>query len=194
MNLTLEKIDAVQQLIKTEMCQATTVLSEMLDADIYLTPYIKFESVAVLQQEIQTRLGTEQVAAVRQDFSGLFPGIAALIFPTKSADLLTVILTGEAFDTPDLEQVQSGTLSELGNILINSVIGFIGNLVNQKLEYKLPLYTEDKIGNLLKLWETNRDDKIFLFQTHFVIEPFQIQTEIILIFEGNSFEHLVRLL
>uniref|UniRef100_A0ACD5GZE0 Uncharacterized protein n=1 Tax=Desertifilum tharense IPPAS B-1220 TaxID=1781255 RepID=A0ACD5GZE0_9CYAN len=51
-----------------------------------------------------------------------------MIFPTESASTLVSLLTGEKPGTPDLEAVKIGTLLEVGNIVLNGVVGTVSNL------------------------------------------------------------------
>lgn len=195
MNLTEDQLDAMQELVNIGVGRAASVLNEMIDAYIYLkVPAIRVGTVAEFQQEMEASLGTGQVAAVRQDFSGPFSGIAELVFPTDSASMLAAMLTGEEVGTPDLDAVQISTLSEVGNILINSVIGSIGNLARQNLDYEIPTYIEDTVEHLLSPGDRVDRSMILLAQTQFAIEEYQIRGDIILIFEVGSFERLIHTL
>jgi chemotaxis protein CheC len=195
MKLNADQIDAMQELVNIGVGRAASVLNEMLDAYIRLQiPYIKIGSPLDLQIELESSLGAEQVAAVRQDFSGPFSGIAELVFPTDSASILAAMLTGEEPGTPDLDAVRIGTLSEVGNILINSVIGSIGNVLQQRLDYALPNYIEDTVENLLNSDDNNNDSMILLAQTQFTVEQLQIRGDIVLIFEVGSFDVLLNAL
>jgi chemotaxis protein CheC len=192
MKLNAAQIDAIQELVNIGVGRAASVLNEMLDAYIRLqVPYLKIGSPLDLQLELESSLGAEQVAAVRQDFSGPFSGIAELVFPTDSASILAAMLTGEEPGTPDLDAVRIGTLSEVGNILINSVIGSIGNVLQQRLDYALPNYIEDTVENLLNLNDNKNDSTILLAQTQFTVEQLQIRGDIVLIFEVGSFDVLL---
>lgn len=192
MNLTPDQIDAIQEIVNIGVGRAASVLNEMLEAPIRLqVPYIKIGSPLDFQSEMETRLGGEQVAAVRQDFSGSFSGLAELVFPTDSASILAAVLTGEELGTPDLDAVRIGTLSEIGNILINSVIGSISNVLNQRLDYAIPSYIEDTVENLINVGDNQQENTILLAQTQFFIEQLQIRGDIILVFEVGSFDVLL---
>lgn len=192
MNLTPDQIDAIQEIVNIGVGRAASVLNEMLEAPIRLqVPYIKIGSPLDFQSEMETRLGGEQVAAVRQDFSGSFAGLAELVFPTDSASILAAVLTGEELGTPDLDAVRIGTLSEIGNILINSVIGSISNVLNQRLDYAIPSYIEDTVENLINIGDNQQENTILLAQTQFFIEQLQIRGDIILVFEVGSFDVLL---
>ena len=42
-----------------------------------------------------------------------------------------------------------GTLTTIGNIVINSVTGSISNVLRQYMNYALPVYLEDTVENIL---------------------------------------------
>ncbi|GAB1544849.1 chemotaxis protein CheC [Scytonema sp. NUACC21] len=193
MNLTADQIDAIQELVNIGVGRAASVFNEMLDAYIRLqVPYINVGLPLELQSELEATFGKERVAAVRQDFSGSFSGIAELVFPTTSASTLVAMLTGEEPGTPDLDAVTIGTLSEVGNILINSVIGSISNLLRQRLDYSLPTYIEDTVEHLIISSNINSNKTILVAQTQFTIEQLQIRGDIILIFEVGAFDVLLQ--
>jgi chemotaxis protein CheC len=102
------------------------------------------------------------------------------------------LLTGEDRDSPDLDEVKIGTLTEVGNIVINGVLGSISNLLKQQMNYRLPIYFEDTIERLLSSNYSFDLNTIFLIaKTRFEIKQLEIMGEIILIFEMSSFGELL---
>jgi chemotaxis protein CheC len=191
MQLTEDQIDALKELVNIGVGRAASVLNEMVDAYIKLQiPYIKVLTPAELQQELGQRFSRDILSAVQLSFSGSFRGIAELVFPRESASALVAILTGEDMGSPDLDAVKIGTLSEIGNIVINGVMGTISNVLKQHMNYGLPQYTEDRIDNLVS-GDIQSDNAILLAQTRFSIEELDIIGDIILIFEVKSFDALL---
>ena len=191
MNLLPAQIDALRELINIGVGKAAAVLSEMIECHITLqVPYIKMLTKTTLLEEIQG-IGQDRFAAVKLGFHGSFTGTAALVFPPDSAIKLVTVLTNEEAGTPDLDAVMAGTLSEVGNIVINGVMGSISNVLKQHINYSLPAYIEDVIVNLLHTQDLNADTAIILAHTQFTIEQLQIEGNIILLFETRSFDALV---
>ena len=60
-------------------------------------------------------------------------------------------LTGEVPAAPSLNAVMAGTLNEIGNIVINGVIGTIGNILAKPFDFSVPNYVEGKLQELLQL-------------------------------------------
>lgn len=191
MQLTNEQIDALKEVVNIGVGRAASMLNEMVDSRIILEiPYIKILSAADLQQELVQKFDHDCFAAVRQSFTGSFSGVAELVFPTQSASKLVSVLTGENLGSPDLDAVKIGTLSEIGNIVINSVMGSISNVLKQHMNYALPVYLEDTVQNLLTSNNIS-NSTILLAQASFTIEQLEIMGDIILIFEVNSFDALL---
>ncbi len=191
MNLRPEEIDALKELINIGVGKAAGVLSDMLQCHISLqVPFIQILTRNELKAEMEG-LSQDRVSAVKLGFKGPFTGTAALVFPPDSASkLVSVLVSGEP-ETADLDAVRVGTLSEVGNIVINGVMGSISNVLKQHINYSLPAYMEDNIENLLLTDDLYADVTVLLAHTHFRIEKFYIEGDIILIFEAGSFGTLI---
>lgn len=192
--LTSEQLDALQEIVNIGVGRAAAMLNEMVDARIVLeVPTIQLLSASQLLQEMIKRFNSQSISVVRLGFSGSLSGTAELMFPTDSASVLVAVLTGEDLDSPDLDAVKIGTLSEIGNIVINGVIGSISNILEQRMEYKIPSYCEDTIENLLLSGRNMTDDVVFILaQARFAIEQLEIVGDIMLIFEMEAFDNLLK--
>ena len=190
MNVTAEELDALQELINIGVGRAASLLNEMVDSHIRLKiPVVKVLTAADAYQELTTRFHDQTLASVKLRFTGSFYGTASLIFPTDSASTLVAVLTGED-PSADLDAVKTGTLSEIGNIVINGVMGSLSNVLKRHLNYTLPVYLEDTLENLL-LSAYESDSKILLAQASFTIERLEIIGDIILIFLVGTFDALI---
>ncbi len=192
--ITSEQLDALQEIVNIGIGRAAAMLNEMVDARIVLeVPTIRLLSADQLQQVMLNRFNSQSISAVRLGFSGSLSGSAQLMFPTDSASVLVAVLTGEDLDSPDLDAVKIGTLSEIGNIVINGVIGSISNILNQRMDYKIPSYYEDIIENLLLSERNTTEDVVFILaQARFAIEKLEIVGDIILLFEMKTFDNLLK--
>jgi chemotaxis protein CheC len=188
--LTEEQIDALEELINIGVGRAASLLNDMIGSPIRLEiPFIQVFTIQDLQQELITRFNSDYLATVRLGFTGSINGSAELVFPTESASTLVSVLTGEDLGSPDLDAVKIGTLTEVGNIVINGVMGSLGNLLKQRMNYLLPTYTEDTVENLFAT--VDDDSTIVLAQASFTIEQLQLIGDIILIFELQTFDRLI---
>ncbi|MEA5506312.1 chemotaxis protein CheC [Halotia wernerae UHCC 0503] len=191
MNVTAEQLDTLQELINIGVGRAASLLNEMVDSHIHLKiPFVKVLTAYDAYQELATRFHDDTLASIKLGFTGSFYGTAGLIFPTDSASTLVAVLTGEEPGSADLDALKIGTLSEIGNIVINGVMGSISNVLRQHINYTLPVYLEDKIENLL-LSAHESQSKVLLAQARFAIEQLEIIGDIILIFQVDTFDALI---
>jgi chemotaxis protein CheC len=103
-------------------------------------------------------------------------------------------LTGEELDATDLNAVKIGTLSEVGNIVVNGVMGSIANVLEEHLDYGIPVYLEDSVEGLLLSSSPDQNVSVVLAQARFEIEQLHITGDIILIFTVASFDSLLQAL
>lgn len=193
--LTDAHLDALKELINIGVGRAASMLNQMLDSRIVLEiPVVSILTLNDIQIELEKRFNSDSFAAVRLNFTGSFSGKANLVFPTESAATLVSLLTGEEIDSPDLDSVKIGTLSEVGNIVINGIMGSISNVLNQHINYAIPIYIEDSIKHILSLENTTEQTVFLLAQARFAIETLEIMGEIVLIFEMDSFGTLIKVI
>ena len=192
MELTVDQLDVLKELINIGVGQAAGMLNEMIEFRIRLqVPVIKLLTPSELQKELQNRLGQDRLATVLLEFGGAFSGTAQLIFPTESAATLVAVLTGEELTNPDLDTLKIGTLTEVGNIVINGVMGSISNVLMQPLHYEVPNYTEENIEHLIALEQDDSPTTVLLAQARFNVEELQVQGDIVLFFDVGSFDALL---
>jgi len=191
MILTEEQIDALKELINIGVGRASGVLSSMIECRISLeVPHIRIISLTQLNDEVD-RIGHGRLSAVKLGFKGSFAGTAALVFPPDSAAKLISLLVRDESDTPDLDADRVGTLNEVGNIVINGVMGSVANVLKQHIDYSLPTYVEDSLEHMLTTGVAGNEIMILLAHTRFTVEEYMIEGNIILIFESKSFGSLI---
>ena len=193
MELTADEIDALKELINIGVGSAAGMLNEMIQFPIELQiPEIELVSANELRSQLKKRFGIEPLSTVQLGFNGSFSGSAQLLFPTESAVNLVSVLTGEEKGSPDLDALKISTLSEVGNMIINGVMGSIGNILDQPLDYEVPYYAEEEIEGLLLNEKSLDSGSVLLAPAHFNIEELQIQGDILLFFDVGSFQMLLK--
>ena len=164
------------------------MLHDMIQSRVRLqVPFVKL----VTTKEVKSGLdGFDQKiqAAVELGFRGPFTGTAALLFPTESASKLVAAITGEDLADGDLDALTVGTLTEVGNIVMNGVMGSIGTFIEGHIEYTVPPYVEATVESILAAKNANGEAKILLAQARFSIEELRLEGDIMLVFEGDSLD------
>ncbi len=184
-------IDVLKELINIGVGRAAGALNEMVNCRVNLeVPSVRVLTPLQFKKETAD-LGDKKMAAVRIGFEGPFSGTAALVIPPESASKLVNVLTGETAVATDLDSAKEETLREVGNIVINSVMGSLGNILNQYISCSLPAYIENTVKNIFISEKIGNDTIFLLVRTHFLIEQHQIEGNIILLFTVGSFDVLL---
>jgi chemotaxis protein CheC len=188
---TPEQMDALKEMVNIGVGHAASVLNAMLRSHIVLhLPMVEVLQISELRDKIQ-RLSQGTFSTVRIGFKGPFTGSASLIFPAKSAARLVDLITEGDSVAPDLDAIRIGTLTEVGNIVLNSVMGSIGNELQQRMFYSVPIYLEDPLSVLLKDQSADETATLIWIQTRFASQDQQIEGEIVILFGTGSMELLM---
>jgi chemotaxis protein CheC len=102
------------------------------------------EAAARLSSEVGRRIG-----AVEQSFGGGFDTEAILMFPEEKSLELVRVMVGTTVPLEQLGEMEQEAMSEIGNIILKSVIGTIADLFSTAFEGSLPLVqtgTSDEIA------------------------------------------------
>ncbi|QTA78080.1 Chemotaxis protein, CheC-like [Desulfonema limicola] len=191
MNPSAEQIDGLKELINIGVGRAASILNTMLSSHIVLqVPFVKLLTSDDFKNEIDY-LGVEQLAAVELGFKGIFSGSSQLIFTTETAHKLVATLVGDNPVDEDIDAIKAGTLAEIGNIVLNGVMGSISNMLQLHFEYSVPNYLEGNAEALLKPSIDSPARTIILARTRFVVEKLHIDGDIALFFELIIFNRLL---
>lgn len=190
MTITPLQLDALKELVNIGVGRAASSLNDMLESPIRLdVPEVRMLTC----QELGTETGgnRETFSCVQLGFKGSFSGVAALVFPQTSAIKLVAALTNEEPEAPGLNGIMAGTLNEVGNIVINCVIGTLANILESPFDFTFPHYLHGLLQDLLTLEITAGKKSIMMVKTHFLVENRHVDGNIFLVFEANSFDALL---
>jgi chemotaxis protein CheC len=189
MPLTEFERDALSEVSNIAMARASNSLRQMVEHQVLLS----VPSVEILSQEAAARLvarpDNPKLVAVRQDFSGAFSGRALLIFAeTKSLELVRVVV-GRELPLEDIVDLEDEALAETGNIILNSWIATIANLLKQGLKMSLPVVMR---GDGKHVFESapNRDSLVLFLHIKFEISKKEIDGYVALLMDIPSLDEL----
>ena len=144
--------DAVSELVNVGVGRAAASLATMVKERIELSvpklmtvPYQELTQHLGLVHELDTQA---EVSLVQQAFGGRLSGSASILFPIASARHLVELLTDGALSAEELDLELEAALAEVGNILINSVLGTLGNITGLEVSFHLPEYRQCLVQNL----------------------------------------------
>ena len=194
MKLSDKQIDALAEVIAIGMGRGAGVLNTMLQSHLTLqAPEIRILELDEYLEQLHG-VNSDRLSAVQLGYQGACSGKAQLLFPTANASKLVTMLTGEALDSDDFDLIQAGTLSEVGNIVINGVLGTISNLLGQHFVYSVPTYLEERADSLLCTPDRGKGYTVLLARTRFTLERYQIEGDLLLLFEVGALDELLEAL
>jgi len=131
--------DALAELSNIAMARAANSLRQMVEHQVLLS----VPSVEIVSKEEATRIVAKpdnpRLVAVRQDFHGPFAGRALLIFPEANSLELVRAVVGRELPLEDIGNLEDEALAETGNIILNSWVATIANLLKRTLQMSLPV-------------------------------------------------------
>lgn len=194
MKLSERQIEALTEIIRLGMGRGAGVLNAMLQSQATLqVAHVRILSLDQYLAQLGFP-GSDHVSAVQLGYQGSFSGKAQLVFPTAGAARLVTMLTGETLDSDDFDLIQAGTLSEVGNIVINGVMGTLSQILGQHFVYSVPTYLEEQADHLLCAPDRGTVFTILLARTRFSLETHQIEGDLLLSFEAGALETMVEAL
>ncbi len=188
---TLKQLDIITELINIGIGKGASVLNTMIDSPIILTvPFIKILTPLQLEEEIGIHDG-KKLSTVNLPFKGNLTGNAQLIFPSESAVKLIDIFAGEESDSEDMDSIRAGALCEIGNVVLNAVMGSLSNLLKFNLNYTVPNYIDGFIREILPSSKNFSNVRIIMARAQFKIEKLAVNGDIVLFLEVGSFDKLL---
>ncbi|TGA96587.1 chemotaxis protein CheC [Sporolactobacillus shoreae] len=137
--------DILKELFNIGVGQAAGTLSEIIDKKIILdVPDVKILNVELGKAELDKFLSQVAEGAVMVSsisFDRQLEGTVSLIFPAdKMHQFIDLCLHEDRGEEASMEftDIDFDTVKEIGNIILNAIIGELSNTVNIPVEYTLP--------------------------------------------------------
>ncbi len=138
-----EHLDALAEIVNIGVGRAAGMLHDMLGAPIELAvPSVETVPAERLAAAGFGDLTDEGCVLVYMPFQGSLHGTAGLIVPAASAARLAAVLTGEEIGAEDAEGLRADTVIEVGSIVLNGILGSLGNLLELPVSYDPPTCLE----------------------------------------------------
>lgn len=182
--------DAITELLNIGMGRAASALSKMVSEEVHLS----VPSVEVLSRiEAAHKINgnpRKRIAAVRQHFQGPFWGDAILLFPQeKSLELVRILLREENIPLETLTELERDALTEVGNIILNSCLSSLGDMLNYEVTSHLPIFITGTATEVLEndnVHTTQQDDVVMFLRMDFALRSKDISGYVAFILEIPS--------
>jgi chemotaxis protein CheC len=183
--------DALTELLNIGVSRAAASLRKMVGEHVLLSvPSVEIvdrQSAAALIGERES----DDLVAVRQDFSGAFSGRAMLIFPQSSSLELVRAVAGEDMSQDEAVDMEQEALAETGNVILNGCMGTMANMLRRPLTMSLPEVLRGDGASLFQLQDQVLDNGLVLFlYINFSVRSKNIRGYIAMLLDLPSFTAL----
>lgn len=188
------RVDVLTELVTLGIGRSAEVLNLILNSHIELSaPEITILDVGELPQALQA--DENRLSAVSMRYNGSMDGVTELIFRSREAGKLVDCVTGEESRMEEgLNALRAGTLCEVGNVVINSLMGAISNELDFNLTYTVPTYLEGGVEVLVAEAKLAEARAVLLAKTIFTVASLHIEGEIAVFMSLASLQYLEKAL
>jgi chemotaxis protein CheC len=148
-HLTELEEDALNELFNISLGGAAKLLSEMISNEILLTvPSLK---IVTLQDALKLEsLTSYEVCSIEQKFSGgLGNGSAFILFHKDSSLEIVRMMMRDYVEFNEVSHFEKDALSEIGNIILNSILSNLAKMSERKIETDVPEFFIGKYEDIL---------------------------------------------
>lgn len=186
-------IEALTKLVNSGVVSGVEVLNAMLASDIrpdmptirVIEPYTMLDAGQLLADD------NSAFAIIEMGFHGSLKGNSGLVFQKENAWKFVEKIAGDDAGNGEFDFVSKGVLTEIGNIVLNRVMGAISNALAINLDYVVPNFFQ---GNLDRLWNHSPDKAGLVAATKFRVDDFATEGNIVVFFDEASFSTLLSLI
>ncbi len=195
MKLSDIELDALTEIINIGTGRAANSLSEITGSRIELSvPRIQVCGTSAFD-EIAKTLDLEFATTVQQRFDGDMSGRALLAFPCGNALELARIVGDIQTTDAEMDEELCGVLEEIGNILLNAILGSIANLLDCDFSYTLPqLCQNTTVAKMIRGSSSEAQSSnlvVLVANTSISIASRDISASFLLLFETGNIESLL---
>jgi len=196
MPLNSDQQDALIELVNIGVGRAAASLSDLTAARVELSvPSVIICDLEGLEAHVEASREPFETL-ICQDFKGGLSGLAVLAFPRTSA-LKFAQLLGNLAAVPDERDLDlRGILMEVGNIVLNAVLGCLGNITGARLSCAVPeLSTAASVVQVMASHLSGIDraeHNVFLADVEFQVAERDISGSIAILFEFGGIASLLQ--
>lgn len=181
--------DALVEVFNIGVGRAAAVMSSMVDEEIILSvPSIHFLNIQDAAIALAAGKGTEKVCGITQHFEGAFNTDVVLIFPEDKSLELVRLMVGESIPLEELTEMEQEAMSEIGNILLNSCMGTMADILGTEMHGSLPIYEVGSTEEILGASEKDPESFVLILQIDFILEKLKINGNVAFVMDTLAME------
>lgn len=198
MRLSLDQSDALAEVVNIGVGRAAASLSELIGTRIEIV----VPTITVLDpRQAASALHQEKSTSIIQEFDGVVSGSAVLIFPRESGLALAQLLCDRDDSGTELDIELGGVLTEIGNIVLNCIMGSLANMLETQLTYSVPrlavlsimqdLFPRTGASGADRTGGGEPTNNVLLANARFKVAQRDISGSILIVFELGSIEQVL---
>jgi len=193
MILTEQQLDLLAEIINIGIGRSAAILNKIVKSRVKLfVPKVDLIHLNEIDSHMDS-LESGMMSLVSMGFKGDFKGNAILLFSTSDARKIVDLITEKNYEQLDMDQLRASVLNEVGNIVLNSLVGTLGNLLKCRFKYNIPKFAELESKELISSQKSGNEFVIYA-KTHFQIEEHNIFGSFMLFFEVGSLDSFIAML
>jgi len=135
--------DALTEIANLAVGRSAGVLNEMIGHEVILSvPRVSILKQSDLANNVENLKGRD-LTLVQQGFDGPLSGLASIAFPDNKSLELVRLLLGEELLLEEIVELEKEALQEMGNVILNSFLGTLGNEFGVNISSEIPEFHKD---------------------------------------------------
>ena len=193
--------DILKEIFNISVGKAAGVLSEIVNKKVLLNvPNIAWRSNSIQEITIEDYIPTQISGALMVssiEFQENITGKANLIFSADKMKKFICLCLNEdenALESQDFTDIDFDIIKEIGNIILNSILGETGNFLNINFNYSLP---EVKIFDRIDLGRDIQErgySHLLILHITFILEDTEIEGAIIIDLTISSMNEIINVI
>lgn len=187
--LSVDHLDLLTEMINIGVGRAAALLSDLIECHIEL--YIP--RIRLLDSPEEFALPSEQFSLISQAFHGKISGRAILAFPDGNSRKLAYLIAGICPEDDELDSELGNVLLEVGNIVLNGIMGSIANLLETHLDFSVPrLEMDSRLSTALWFGPGDERGDLLVADVEFSVKSHQIEGSIAVAFALGAIHTLIQ--
>ncbi|CAK0761612.1 chemotaxis protein CheC [Gammaproteobacteria bacterium] len=186
--------DALVEVFNIGVGRAAASMSSMVNEEISLSvPSINFlnlqDAATILEGQGREN---KKVCGVTQHFEGAFNTDVVLMFPEDKSLELVRIMVGESIPLEQLTEMEQEAMSEIGNILLNSCMGTMADILGTEMNGSLPVYQVGSTEEILGVSDKGNESFVLILRIDFILEKLKINGHVAFVMDADAMKDTCR--
>lgn len=179
--------DALIEVFNVGVGRAAASMSSMVNEEIGLSvPSINFLNIQEAAAILQKVQDSEKICGVSQHFEGAFNTDVVLMFPENKSLELVRLMVGESIPLDQLTEMEQEAMSEIGNIILNSCMGTMADILGSEMHGSLPLYQVGSANEILGVSNKNIENFVLILRIDFILEKLKINGHVAFVMDAEA--------